>query len=266
MISDERWKAVPFVLMAHTSTPNRRRGRSWKRIFLNARLKARSARQNSGWRFPESGNRGLRRFFGWLTAAALLCAAGFAVLVLTRNFIDDSNPGKKILELTSQDIDPETTLVEKNLLRQGQIDARLAIALLPGARQQLSGDALQQAERALQDNRMVKSLEPLAKQWSNDFDTGKAAAFVIWISEDESQKGRGVELLLNGVPLGHFAIESSRSAITLVERSEFASRLEIRGVSDSDGGVVFRAETATSQAETRHLSKGKSDFWQIMVR
>jgi hypothetical protein len=106
----------------------------------------------------------------------------------------------------------------------------------------------------------------VAKQWANDFDAGKAAAFVIWIVEDESQKGNAVELQLNGIPLGKYTIEPSRYAIIVVERSDLTSRLEIKGVSDSNGSIVFRAETATSEAETRHLSKGKSDFWQISVR
>jgi hypothetical protein len=170
------------------------------------------------------------------------------------------------LELTDQDIDPETTLVEKNLLRQGQIDARLAIALWPDARQQFSGDALRLAEQALLENKMDKILEPLVKRWANDFDVGKAAAFVIWIAEDESQKGNAVELQLNGIPLGKYTIEPSRYAITVVERSDLTSHLEIKGLSDRNGGTVFRAETATSEAETNHLRKGKSDSWQIFVR
>jgi hypothetical protein len=200
-----------------------------------------------------------------LVATTLLCVIGYLGLVATREQFDDSNPARKTLELTSQDIDPETTLVEKSLLRQGQIDARLALALLPEARQDLNGETLRLVEKGLQENKITKPLEPLTKRWSNDFDTGKAAAFVVWIAEDEAQRGSGVELLLNGVSLGQFAIESDRYAITIVERSGGTSRLEIRSLSDSHGGVVFRAETATTQAETRHLPKGKSDFWQIVA-
>jgi hypothetical protein len=205
-------------------------------------------------------------FLLWAIAAILLCAIGYLAVVATRGSFDDSNPAKKILELTSQDIDPETTSVEKNLLKQGQIDARLAIALLADAKQQLAGDALRMARGALQENKLIPVLGPLAKKWINDFENGKAAAFVIWITEDESQKGNAVELQLDGAPLGKFEIESSRYAITVVERSDLASRLEIRGLTSGHTGVVFRAETATSQAETRHLLNGKSDSWQILTR
>jgi hypothetical protein len=209
---------------------------------------------------------GTLRLFAWAFAAILLCVLGYAVAMATRGMFDDSDPAKKILELTNQDIDPETTLIERSLLKQGQIDTRLAIALWADAQQQLSGDALRVAQQALKQNKIVPSLEPLTKRLASDFDAGKAAAFVIWIVEDESQKGGVVELQLNGIPLGNYAIESNRYALTVVERSDLNSRLQIEGLSDSNGGVVFRAETATSQAETRHLSKGKSDSWQIFVR
>jgi hypothetical protein len=209
---------------------------------------------------------GTLRLFAWAFAAILLCVLGYAVAMATRGMFDDSDPAKKNLELTNQDIDPETTLIERSLLKQGQIDTRLAIALWADAQQQLSGDALRVAQQALKQNKIVPSLEPLTKRLASDFDAGKAAAFVIWIVEDESQKGGVVELQLNGIPLGNYAIESNRYALTVVERSDLNSRLQIEGLSDSNGGVVFRAETATSQAETRHLSKGKSDSWQIFVR
>ena len=206
------------------------------------------------------------RFFAWASAGILLCATSYVIALSIRGMLDDSDPAKKVLELTSQDIDPETTLIERSLLKQGQIDARLAIALWSEARQQLSGDALRAAQQALKENKIVPVLEPLTRRLVSDFDVGKAAAFVIWIVEDESQKGGAVELQLDGIPLGNYAIESNRYALTIVERSDLNSRLEIKGLSDRNSGIVFRAETATSQAETRHLSKGKSDSWQIFVR
>jgi len=209
---------------------------------------------------------GAARLFTWASAVILLCATGYVIALSTRGMFDDSDPAKKVLELTNQDIDPETTLIERSLLKQGQIDARLAIALWSDAQQQLSGDALRVALQALKENKIVPVLEPLTKRLVSDFDGGKAAAFVIWIAEDESQKGGAVELQLDGIPLGNYAIESNRYALTLVERSNLSSRLKIKGLSDSNGGIVFRAETATSQAETRHLSKGKSDSWRIFVR
>ena len=209
---------------------------------------------------------GALRFFVWASAGILLCATAYMIALSTRGMFDDSDPTKKVLELTSQDIDPETTLIERSLLKQGQIDARLAIALWSEAQQQLSGDALRMAHQALKENKLVPVLEPLTRRLVSDFDVGKAAAFVIWIVEDESQKGGVVKLQLDGIPLGNYAIESNRYALTIVERSDLNSRLEIKGLSERNGGIVFRAETATGRAETRHLSKGKSDSWQIFVR
>jgi len=206
------------------------------------------------------------RLLAWGLAAGLFCAIGYLILLVARGIFDDSNPSKKTLELTLQDIDPETTLLEKSLLKQGQIDARLAIALGPDVKQRFGGDALRLAQQALRENKLIPLLEPLARQWAGDFETGKAAAFVIWIVEDESQKGNAVELQLNGVTLGKYEIEPNRYAITVVERSALSSQLEIRSLADSNAGVVFRAETATSQAETRHLRKGKTDSWQIVTR
>jgi hypothetical protein len=247
--------------MTRVSPSNRRRAKSRTHASVYTDLK-----DVAGPRLPGSGKSANLRVLAWLSGAALVCAIGYLIALAARDKFDDSDPAKKQLELTDQDIDPETTLVEKSLLKQGQIDARMAIALWPDVKKRLSGDALRVAQQALQENKVVPILEPLAKQWANDFDAGKAAAFVIWIFEDESQKGNAVELQLNGISLGKYTIGPSRYAITVVERSDLTSRLEIKGVSDRNGSIVFRAETATSEAETRHLSTGKSDFWQISVR
>jgi hypothetical protein len=246
---------------------SRQRSVNWRRILTfqpESSVPSRIGYIRDGT--PAPVRSGALRFFAWAFAGILLCATGYMTALSTRGMFDDSDRSKKILELTSQDIDPETTLIERSLLKQGQIDARLAIALWSEAQQQLSGDALRVAQQALKENKIVPVLAPLTRQLVSDFDVGKAAVFVIWIVEDESQKGGAVELRLDGIPLGNYAIEPNRYALTIVERSDLNSHLEIKGLSDSNGGIVFRAETATSQAETRHLSKGKSDSWQIFVR
>ena len=179
---------------------------------------------------------------------------------------DDGDPTHKILELTAEDIDPETTALEKNLLKQNQIDARLAGALSRDARRQLSGASLKEAQLALAEGHLTPALEPLFKQLTADFGTGKAAVFTIWVGEDESQRGNAVDLQLDGIPLGRFSIEQNRYAITLVERTGKSLRLEITGVTGANRGAVFRAETATREAETRHLRPGKNDFWQLVVK
>jgi hypothetical protein len=251
--------------MARAFCSNRRRTKSRIRTRSDLDPKLAFGSRHAGWN-SLTGKSGKVRFFALALVAISLCAIGYVIALASRGMLDDANPAKKTLELTEQDIDPETTLIEKNLLRQGQIDARLAIALWPDAKQQLSGDALRLAEQALMENKMIPILEPLVKRWASDFDSGKAAAFVIWIAEDESQKGNAVELQLNGIPFGKYTIEATRYAITLVERSDLTARLEIKGVSEKNGGTVLRAETATSEAETNHLHKGKSDTWQIFVR
>jgi hypothetical protein len=251
--------------MARAFRSNRRRTKSRIPKLSDIDPKQVSGSRHVGWNFL-SGKSGKLRLFAFALVAIPLCAIGYVIVLATRGMLDEADPAKKTLELTDQDIDPETTLVEKNLLRQGQIDARIAIAFWPDAKQQLSGDALRLAEQALLEKKMIPILVPLVKRWANDFDSGKAAAFVIWIAEDDFQKGNAVELQLNGIPLGKYTIEPSRYAITIVERSDLTSRLEIKGISDRNGGTVFRAETATSEAETNHLHKGKSDSWQIFVR
>jgi hypothetical protein len=201
------------------------------------------------------------------TLAVLVGVALVVVIVLAigaRN--DDVDPAHKILELTAQDIDPETTAAEKNLLKVDQIDSRLAAALSRDARRQLSGSALQEAQHALAEGHVNPATAPLVKQLAADFAAGKAAAFTIWVAEDESQAGNAVNLRLDGVPLGKFSIEQNRYAITLVGRTGQSLRLQITGASDSNRSAVFRAETATSNAKTRHLQVGRNDEWQLVVR
>ena len=63
------------------------------------------------------------------------------------------------------------------------------------------------------------ALEPLVRQLAADFAAGKAAAFTIWVGEDESQRGNAVDLPLDVVPLGRFLIEQNRYALpSLKER------------------------------------------------
>jgi hypothetical protein len=201
--------------------------------------------------------------FAVIAGMALIIVA----IVLTISARDDDvDPAHKVLELTSQDIDPETTAAEKNLLKMDQIDSRLADALSRDARRHLSGSALQEAQRALTEGHVNPDVAPLVKQLAAEFAAGKAAAFTIWVAEDESQAGNAVNLQLDGVPLGKFSIEQNRYAITLVGRVGQSLRLRITGASDSNRAAVFRAETATSNARTRHLQTGRNDEWQLVVK
>jgi len=206
-----------------------------------------------------------RLFAYFLTVAAATTLVVMIILAI-RNGRDNIDPTHKVLQLTSQDIDPETTATEKILLKKDQIDSPLAAALWRNARQQLSGTSLQEAERALRDGHIRPVLEPLTKQLAADFDAGKAAAFTIWVVEDEAQRGNAVDLQLDGVLLGKFAIEQNRYAITVVEKVGESLRLEITGASEANRAATFRAETATSEAVTRHLQPGRNDAWQLVVK
>jgi hypothetical protein len=254
--------------MARSSLSDQRR-----RGFLSQFLAAAKSRNAKGLKRVSSAlrrSRIARSRFRFLACALTIVAATALVvgviIFMTGRGSDDANSAHKVLQLTSQDIDPETTAVERNLLKKDQIDDRLAPALWSDARRQLSGPALKEAERALREGRVYPALEPLVKQLAADFANGKAAAFTIWVAEDESQKGNAVDLKLDGNLLGRFAIEQNRYAITVVERTGQSLRLEITGASGANRAAVFRAETATSEATTRHLGPGRNDTWQLMIR
>lgn len=253
--------------MARSSSDQRQSG-----FFSHFRTATKSSNtkkaKHTHWRSgPPRGSRSRLRLFTYALAA--LGAATLVVVVIlfaTRAANDEVDPSHKILELTAQDIDPETTATEKNLLRADQIDAGLTVALWRDARRQLSGTSLKEAQRGLGEGHVNPALEPLLKQLAADFGAGKVAAFTVWVAEDESQRGNAVELQLDGVPLGRFSIEQNRYAITVVERTGQSLRLEIIGASGANGGAVFRAETATSEAVTRHLAPGRHDTWQLVVK
>jgi hypothetical protein len=199
-----------------------------------------------------------------LTGAAALVVA--AIALLTGVGRDDVDPAHKVLQLTAQDVDPETTAAEKNLLKADQIDGPLASALWRDARRRLSGSSLIEAQRALSEGHVSSAVEPLVKQLAADFNAGKAAAFTIWVTDDESQQGNAVDLKLDDAPLGRFSIEQNRYAITIVERTGQPHRMEITAAKEANRSAVFRAQTATSQAETRHLQPGRTDEWQLLVK
>lgn len=259
MIGVEAFRSAP---MARASLPQRRQPKT----IARHRRKSRKQRGSTRWEFGRPAGSFGRWFVYAFVALAVILFGVVLVLLLTGTGLDDLNPPNKVLELTDQDIDPETTLAEKNLLKQNQIDARLAEALWMDARKQLTGSALQEAKQALVKTQTCSQLEPIVKRWAQDFETGKAAAYTIWVADDDQQHGNTVDLRLNGVPLGQYAIESSRYAITLVQRSGVTLNLRVTGVVGARGGAVLRAETATSAAGTRHLGPGKTDFWQIIVR
>jgi hypothetical protein len=185
------------------------------------------------------------------------------LLVLAPDFFDRADSGSKTLELTDQDIDPETTTVAKTLLKQNQVSPSAVPALLIEARPKLSGNEFLGAENALRQGRIAPALAPFAKNLADDLENGKAAAYTVWLEPDEDAKGQAVDIRLDGVELGVFDI-SNRSAITLVYRTGSTSRVQLTGANQNP--TVFKAETASSEARTRRLRIGKNDFWDLTVR
>ena len=201
---------------------------------------------------------------GWaVLLGSLVAALAAGLLVLAPEFLDHADSGSKALELTDQDIDPETTTVAKMLLRQNHVSPSVVPALLIEARPKLSGDEFLGAENALHQGRISPALAPFAKNLADDLETGKAAAFTIWLEPDQDAKGQAVDIRLDGVELGVFDV-SNRSAITLVYRTGSRSRVQLTGANQNP--TVFKAETASSEALTRRLRIGKNDFWDLTVR
>lgn len=199
-----------------------------------------------------------------LLLAGLVAVLAVSLFLLAPSLFDVSDSGRKTLELTDQDIDPETTTVAKTLLKQNQLSQSMAPQLLIQARLKLSGNDLLEAENAVRLGRLSPALMPLAKSLADDLENGKAAAFTIWVEPDDEAQGQAVDIRLDGVDLGKFDVSNNRYAITLIYRTGSTSRIQLTGANESS--TVFKAETASSEARTRRLRMGKSDFWELIVR
>jgi hypothetical protein len=195
----------------------------------------------------------------------LILLAVVASLLMNGGF-EDPDPQSKILQLSDQDIDPETTNLTKTLLRQNQSDPRIGLYLWAKAADELSADALSQVKSGLAHGQIAQPLSSLAKSLADDLDQQKVAAFTLWfVPHDESASG-AVRLQLNGVDLGEFPVGSERYSITLLAKTGSMERLQITASQTQSGPIVYRAETATTAAVTRRLALGKSDSWSITVR
>jgi hypothetical protein len=228
---------------------------------------------------PVQPGKGSTRFrpnqisFWWLPLAVriLACAGVIALFVvvgmlLMNGGFDDPDPQSKSLELTSQDVDPETTNLAKTLLRQNQVDQRIGVYLWGEAATAFSGDALTQAKSGLSHGQIAPSLLPLAKSLADDLDQQKVAAFTFWFVPRDKAASGTVRLSLDGIDLGEFPVGEERYAITLLAKSGSTERLQITAAQTQSGPIVYRAETARTEAVTRRLSAGKSDSWSIVVR
>jgi hypothetical protein len=195
----------------------------------------------------------------------LALLAVVASLLMNGGF-EDPDPQSKILQLSDQDIDPETTNLTKTLLRQNQSDQRTGLYLWAKAAAEISGDALSQVKSGLAHGQVAPALSLLAKSLADDLDQQKVAAFTLWFVPDDGAASGAVRLQLDGVDLGEFPVGSERYAITLLGKIGSIERLQITASQTQTGPIVYRAETATTAAVTRRLALGKSDSWSITVQ
>jgi hypothetical protein len=195
----------------------------------------------------------------------LALLAVVASLLMNGGF-EDPDPQSKMLQLSDQDIDPETTNLTKTLLRQNQSDQRIGLYLWTKAAAELSGEALNQAKSGLGHGQIAQPLSPLAKSLADDLDQQKVAAFTLWFVPDDRAASGAVRLQLDGVDLGEFPVGSERYAITLLAKTGSIEHLQITASQTQTGPIVYRAETATTEAVTRRLALGKSDSWSIAVQ
>jgi hypothetical protein len=211
--------------------------------------------------------------FWWLplavrTMACLGVVALLAVVVslLMNGGFEDPDSQRKVLQLSDQDIDPETTSLAKTLLRQNQSDQRIGLYLWARAAAELSGDALNQVKSGLAHGQIAQPLLPLAKSLADDLDQQRVAAFTLWFVPDDSAASGTVWLQLDGVDLGEFPVGSERYAITFLAKAGSVEHLQITASQTQSGRIVYRAETAATEAVTRRLASGKSDSWSIIVQ
>src|SRR5260221_1485490 len=187
----------------------------------------------------------------WLGVIALI---GVVVTLLMNGGFDDPNQQRKTIQLTDQDLEPETINQEKSVLHQNQVDQRLAFYLWAEAQQRLPADTLTEVRNALTHGAVTLAIGPLVKQMSDDLDQGRVAAYTLWFEPDDQHATGAVRLLLNGTQLGDFPVGSDRYAITFYARTGSVLNLQIAAAPDSRSPVVFRAATATSEAVSPELS------------
>jgi hypothetical protein len=211
--------------------------------------------------------------FWWLPVAvrATACLGVVALLAIVVSLLmnggfEDPDPQSKMLRLSDQDVDPETTNLTKTLLRQNQSDQRIGLYLWAKAAAELSGDALSQVKSGLARGQIAQPLSSLAKSLADDLDQQRAAAFTLWFLPDDGSRAGTVRLQLDGVDLGEFPVGKERYAITLLAKTGSIEHLQITALQTPIGPIVYRAETATTEAVTRRLALGKSDSWSITVQ
>jgi hypothetical protein len=199
----------------------------------------------------------------WLGVIALVAVV---VTLLMNAGFDDPNPQSKTIQLTDQDVDPETTNLGKTHLHENQVDQRLAFYLWAEAQRRLPADTLTEVRNSLTHGAVTLAIGPLVKEMIDDLDQGRVAAYTIWFEPGDQQATGAVNLQLNGTRLGEYPVGPDRYAITFYAKTGSVLHLQIAAAPDSKSPVVFRAATATTAAVTRKLGAGKTDSWDMLVQ
>jgi hypothetical protein len=197
----------------------------------------------------------------------VLCLSAVAITAAVLGYLWGSlsrDRQNRVLVLGNEDIDPETTVTSRALLKQNLLNSQVALRLLSEARNTFTGPVLAHCERSLRNGRIDPSLEPLARKLEQNLDIGQAAAFTFWIQPNDQATPGTIDLQIDGIDLGPFVLGSERSPVTIISRTNETSRLRITSLGPAR--VLVRAETATSEAATRSLCPGEQYWWDIVIQ
>ena len=103
----------------------------------------------------------------WLGVIALVAVV---ITLLMNAGFDDPNPQSKTIQLTDQDVDPETTNLGKTHLHENQVDQRLAFYLWAEAQRRLPADTLTEVRNSLTHGAVTLAIGPLVKEMSDDLE------------------------------------------------------------------------------------------------
>jgi hypothetical protein len=213
---------------------------------------------------PPRGFRALRRLYKPAVAVAVLALCAWAAWVYW-NYQDDFglSANQKTLVLGAEDVDPEGTGLLLKLLGDNQVDNRVALALV--RQEKVTQAALAELSPVLAQGQVPPMLLPAAESLRKALGTGEASIYTLWVEPGDAGIPGWVTLTLDGYPLGRFAVDSGRYALSLLLRRNSSARLRIQAGDGSRRPFTFCAETARSEACTRRLHPGRADELVVLT-
>ncbi|MBV9491309.1 MAG: hypothetical protein JO069_16540 [Verrucomicrobia bacterium] len=202
---------------------------------------------------------------------ALSGGVGLAALSVIRWANDaELSPPPQRLELSAQDVDPESTALVLRLLRDDQVDGRLALALMREAGPATAG-ASEPLAVTLNQGRIPPALAGAAQSLRNALERGEAYIYTVWVraaepalSLSEPRLGPSPVLFsLDGYALGSFPAGQDRYPLSLLLRTNVAARLRIRASNANQDPVALQGETAAAEVFIRRLRHGCSQEWVL---